>query len=65
MTFSHEEANARLLDLVGEWWTGNQVNDRSREPHYPLNCCSHTDWQTCRRVREQLLAAASKQGTRQ
>jgi hypothetical protein len=49
---------ARMLGLTDQWWTGNQVNDRSRAPCHGPWCQAHTDWHTCREVRLQLLAAA-------
>jgi hypothetical protein len=50
---------ARMLGLVSEWWTGNQVNDRSEGPCHPPWCVAHLDWHRCREVREALLAAVS------
>jgi hypothetical protein len=48
---------AALLGLSSEWWGGQHVNDRSREPCHPEECQSYHDWYTCRRVRQALLAA--------
>jgi hypothetical protein len=48
---------ARMLGLVSERWTINSVLDRSREPCRPPHYQASKDWQTCRAVREQLLAA--------
>jgi len=47
----------RRLNLVNEFWTMNSVLDRSPEPCLPETYAAHGDWQTCRAVRLQLLAA--------
>jgi hypothetical protein len=52
---------ARMLGLTEAWWGGQHVNNRSRAPCHPPGYAAHDDWHHCRRVREQLLAAA-KQG---
>jgi hypothetical protein len=49
---------ARMLGLIDEWWSGQHVSDRSREPCHPPWCVAFDDWHTCRDVRRQLLAAA-------
>jgi hypothetical protein len=54
---SHELA--RLLDLVSEWWTCNDVNDCSPAPCHPPGHIARDDWFWCRRIRRALLAAAS------
>jgi hypothetical protein len=51
---------ARMLGLVSEWWTGNHVNDRSDGPCHPPEYIAHSDWHTCREVREALLAAVEE-----
>ena len=51
----------RRLDLVSEFWTMNSVLDATRRPCHPEGYAAHTDWHTCRRVREQLLEAARLQ----
>jgi hypothetical protein len=56
------EELASLLDLDGEWWTGNHVNDRSRPPPYQPWRCAYHDWHTCRAWRKELLEAAAEAG---
>ena len=48
---------AALLGLTSEWWTCNHVHDRSRGPCHPKGYDAFDDWHTCRRVRQELLAA--------
>jgi hypothetical protein len=55
---------ARMLGLIDEWWSGNHVNDRSREPCHPPGYISREDWFRCRQVRQELLAASRQRPTR-
>jgi hypothetical protein len=48
---------ASALNLDTEFWTGNTPLDRSGSPCHPPGYAAFTDWHTCRRVRNQLLAA--------
>jgi hypothetical protein len=56
---SHELA--RRLNLVGEWWRGSHVLDRSPGPCHPPDCVAYEDWFHVRRVRKALLAAVAEQ----
>jgi hypothetical protein len=51
---------ARLLNLVDEFWTGNNVSDTSRAPCHPPGYCAYDDWFKVRAVRLALLEAAAK-----
>jgi hypothetical protein len=57
-------ALAEKLGLMDEWFTMQHVNDRSAGPCHPPWLVAHGDWFRCRRVREQLLAAAHEAGLR-
>ena len=46
------------LGLVSEFWSMTSVLDRSTGPGCEPQYCRYQDWHTCRRVREQLLAAS-------
>jgi hypothetical protein len=51
---------AGKLDLMDEYWSGNSVLDRTAGPCHPPGYFAHQAWFTCRRVREQLLAAVQE-----
>jgi hypothetical protein len=57
-------ALAERLGLMNEFWSGNSVLDRSAGPCHPAGYLAHEDWFKCRRMREQLLAAAREAGRR-
>jgi hypothetical protein len=50
---------ARMLGLVGAWWTVDDVHDRSSRPCHPPSYCAHDNWHRCRAVRNALLAAVA------
>jgi hypothetical protein len=52
---------ARVLGLMSEFWTGNTPLDKSRVPCHPEGRVAFDAWHTCRRKREQLLAAVAAQ----
>jgi hypothetical protein len=54
-------ALAERLGLMDEYFTRQNVSDRSAGPPQPW-LVAHRDWHTCRRVREQLLVAARAGG---
>jgi hypothetical protein len=51
----------RKLNLVGEFWTMNSALNRSAESCWPEGYIARTDWLTCHRVRDELLAACAEQ----
>jgi hypothetical protein len=52
-----EHELARQLHLVAEYWTGNNVTDKSSEPCNPPGAIARADWIRCRAVRKQVLQA--------
>jgi hypothetical protein len=50
----------RRLHLVSEFWSMNSPLDRGG-PCHPEGHLANRDWQTCRRIRRELLAAARMQ----
>jgi hypothetical protein len=50
---------AKLLNLTDEYWTVNYVNDTDGICH-PPGYIANIHWETCRRIREELLEAVKK-----
>jgi hypothetical protein len=61
-TFKNAEHQlARMLNLVGEYWSMCSVLDRSERPAWPDHLQAFQDWHKVRRVREELLKACKLQ----
>jgi hypothetical protein len=55
---------ARLLGLTAEWWTGNHVNDDSRELLHRPPYIAYQDWHRCRAIGPALLEALGAESGR-